>query len=265
MKTRFIFAVTFLLSMAASSISVFAQSMQGIGTPAMGGGGGTNRPGTAGGTPTGGTMGGMSNGFAGSYGGGEGGSGVATIEGSYLSGAAALAEGVGKYNYDSARAARQIEDATHQAIENRLLAQKSYYEARRLNIANWQAEHPRSTPEQLAQINQSRLPRRLSSSDLDPTWGVIRWPAVLERPEFEKFREQFGDNFAHRSEERFGVGSAIYSRTQTLAHDMRALLDEQRGSMSQMEWIQAMRFIESLAYETRFAPDTVAGKYTVAK
>ena len=29
--------------------------------------------------------------------------------------------------------------------------------------------------------------------------------------------------------------------------------------MSQMEWIQAMRFIESLAYEPRFAPGTVVG------
>ena len=218
-------------------------------------------PGTTGATP----MGGISN-VGSSYGGGGGGSGgVATVDGSYLSGSAALAEGLGKYNYDSARAARQIEDATHQAIENRLLAQRSYYESRGLNNSHWLAEHPRCTPDQLAQINQSRLPRRLTSRDLDPTWGVISWPAVLERPEFETVREQFGDVFAHRFEERFGVGSAVYSRAQCLAHAMRAILDEQRASMSQMEWIQAMRFIESLAYETRFAPDQTAGRYTVAK
>ncbi len=263
MKTRIIFTAALLIPLVASGNSALAQSMMGNGMPAMGGGGRIS-PGTSGGAP----MGGMSNGGGSSYGGGGGGGGsggVATVDGSYLSGAAALAEGLGKYNYDSARAARQIEDATHEAIENRLLAQKSYYEARGLNKAQWLAEHPRSTPEQLAQINQSRLPRRLTASDLDPTWGSIRWPAVLERPEFEKSREQFGDIFAHRSEERFGVGSAVYCRTQSLAHDMRKLLDEQRASMSQMEWIQAMRFIESLAYETRFAPDLAAGKYTVAK
>lgn len=253
MKTRINFIAMVLLLMAASSSSAFAQSMHGSGTPSMGGGG----------TMMGGTTGSPFNGFGGMYGGGD--SGSATIEGSYLSGAAALAEGLGQYNYNTARAARQFEDARHQAIENRLLAQKSYYEARELNKANWLAEHPRSTPEQLSRIDQSRLPRRLNTSDLDPTWGVIRWPAVLERPEFEKFRGQLDDTFAHRSEERFGVGSAFYSRTQALAHDMRALLDEQRTSMSQMEWIAAMRFIESLAYESRFAPDTTAGKYTVAK
>jgi hypothetical protein len=262
MKTRFFLSTALLFPMVASGNSAFAQSMQGSGMPSVGGGGGTTRPGTTGGT----SMGGMSNGVGSYYGGGGGGSGgVATIEGSYLSGAATLAEGLGKYNYDSARAARQIEDATHQAIENRLLAQMSYYESRALNKANWLADHPRSTPEQLAQINQWRLPRRLNSSDLDPTWGVIRWPAVLERPEFEKMREQFDDIFAHRSDERFGVGSAVHSQTQSLAHAMRTSLDEQRASMSQMEWIQAMRFIESLAYETRFAPDIAAGKYTVAK
>lgn len=262
MKTRFIFTAALLIPIASTGNSAAAQSMLGYGSPSMSGGGGTTRSGTTGGIP----MGGMSNASGTSYGGGGGSSGgIATADGSYLSGAAALAEGLGKYNYDSARAALQIEDASHQAIENRLLTQQLYYEARRLNNAHWLADHPRSTPEQLAQINQSRLPRRLTASDLDPTWGSIRWPAVLERPEFETMRKQFDDIFAHRSEEQFGVGSAVYRRTRSLAHDMRALLDEQRTSMSPMEWIHAMRFIESLAYETRFTADQPTGKYMVAK
>jgi hypothetical protein len=265
MKTRFIFLATLLLSLATFSNSAFAQSMRGMGMPAMGGGGGTNHSGAGGGNP-GTTMGGAFSGYGGSYGGDYGGSSaVATVEGSSLTGEAALAEGLGKFNYDSARAAKQIEDARQQAIANWLLAQKAYFESRAINQAEWLAEHPRSTPAQLAQINQSRLPHRLSSSDLDPTWGVIHWPDVLQRSEFEKFREQFDDAFAHRSDERFGVGSAFYSRTQRLAHEMRASLDGQRDSMSQMEWIEAMRFIESLAYETRFAPNMTADKYTAAR
>jgi hypothetical protein len=43
---------------------------------------------------------------------------------------------------------------------------------------------------------------------------------------------------------------------------MRKTLDDERATMSQMEWIQAMRFIESLAYEARFPNESVAGKYT---
>jgi hypothetical protein len=82
---------------------------------------------------------------------------------------------------------------------------------------------------------------------------------VLERPEFDTVRGQLDDIFAHRSEESFGVGTPIYTRIQQLARDMRAQLDEDYPAMSQMEWIQSMRFIESLAYEARFAPGLVVG------
>ncbi len=262
MKTRMIFMATLLLPMASFANSAFAQSMHGMAAPAMGGGG-TTTPATSGGNMMGGTTAGALSGYGGSYGGDSGGG--TTVDGSYLSGAAALAAGLGKYNYDSARAAKQLEDARQQAIANQVLAQKAYYQLRALNQANWLAEHPRLTSDERAQIIRSQLPRRLSSSDLDPTWGVIRWPNVLQRPEFEKFRGQFDDAFAHRTDEQFGINSAFYSRTQSLAREMRALLDEQRNSMSQMEWISAMRFIESLAYETRFAPNMTAEKYTAAK
>lgn len=233
--------------------------MGGMGTPAAGGGGHTT---SSGGT----TMGGMTTGagYGGSYGGGDS-SAVSTVDGSTLSGEAALATGLGKYNYDSARAAKQLEEARKLAIANQLLAQQAYYQLRAVNQAEWQAEHPRLTPEQRAQINQGRLPRRLSTADLDPTWGVIRWPAVLERPEFEKFREQLGDAFAHRADERYGVDSPFYDRVHKLTRDMRAVLDERMGSMSQMQWIEAMRFIESLAYETRFPPYTASGDHLAAR
>jgi GNAT superfamily N-acetyltransferase len=141
-------------------------------------------------------------------------------------------------------------------------AEKSYYEMRRINNENWLADHPRSTPEQAAQIDQSRLPRRLTSSELDPTWGQIRWPVVLQRPEFDKYRAELDDIFAHRSEEASGVGSAMYDHVQKFARDMRSALDKEHDTMTQMEWIHSMRFIESLAYEPRFAPGVVIGMNT---
>jgi hypothetical protein len=182
-----------------------------------------------------------------------------TFDGSYLMGKAAFARGLGQYNYNTALAIRQLEDANRQAIDNQLYAEKTYFEMRRLNDEYWLLKNPRSTPEQRVLIDQSRLPRRLTSSELDPTWGVIRWPAVLERPEFDSIRGKLNDVYAHRSEGHFGVGTPEYTHVQQLTHDMRALLDQEYNSMSQMEWIQAMRFIESLAYESRFAPGTVVG------
>jgi hypothetical protein len=188
--------------------------------------------------------------------------GYGTVAGSYLSGAGALASGLGEYNYNTALAIRQLQDANRQAIDNQVYAQKSQIEMRRLNNIQWLADHPRSTPEQTVKINESRLPRRLSTSELDPTWGSIRWPAILQRPEFAKVRAQLDDIFAHRSVETFGVGSPAYTEVQRLTRAMRSTLDDENKTMTQMEWIQSMRFLESLAYESRFAPGTVVGMAT---
>jgi hypothetical protein len=188
--------------------------------------------------------------------------GYGTIAGSSFAGLGAFASGLGEYNYNTALAIRQLEDAKRQAIDNQVYAQKSQIEMRRLNNIQWLADHPRSTPEQVAKINDARLPRRLSTSQLDPTWGSIRWPAVLQRPEFEKVRSSLDDIFAHRSSESFGVGSPAYDEVQRLTRQMRTTLDDEHTSMTQMEWIQSMRFIESLAYESRFAPGTVVGMVT---
>ena len=188
--------------------------------------------------------------------------GYGTITGSSFAGLGAYARGLGEYNYNTALAIRQLEEANRQSIDNKLYAEKSQIEMRRLNDIQWLADHPRSTPEKIAKINDARLPRRLSTSQLDPTWGTIRWPAVLQRPEFEKVRASLDDIFAHRSTESFGVGSPAYDEVHRLTREMRTTLDDEHASMTQMEWIQSMRFIESLAYESRFAPGTVVGMAT---
>jgi hypothetical protein len=193
------------------------------------------------------------------YGAGGSSPGFGTITGSSFAGLGAFASGLGEHNYNTALAIRQLEEINRQSIDNKLYAEKSQIEMRRLNNIQWLADHPRSTPEQTAKINEARLPRRLSTSQLDPTWGSIRWPAVLQRPDFEKVRGSLDDIFAHRSTETFGVGSPAYNEVQRLTREMRATLDEQHTTMTQMEWIQSMRFIESLAYESRFVPGTVVG------
>jgi hypothetical protein len=182
-----------------------------------------------------------------------------TAASSYLNGMAAFAKGLGAFSYDSALASGYYEDAKRKGVDNQLHAEQTYFEMRRVNDEYWLSKHQPMTPEQQAQIDQSRLPRRLTTSELDPTWGVIRWPAVLERTKFDTVRSQLNDIFAHRGDESFGVGTPIYAQIQQLARDMRSQLDKDYPTMSQVEWIQAMRFIESLAYEARFAPGVVVG------
>ena len=264
MKTRSLITAGLVLLVTSAWESAAAQSMRNAGMGSMNGTPGMT--GSSSGNSTGINLRHLTDGLlTDRLGGGYGYTsnyGATTVEGSYLSGAAAFAAGLGQYNLDTARAAKQFEDAYHQALDNRVYALQTYYELQRLNKTHWLADHPRLTAEQIAQVNRSRLPRRPSATELDPTWGVIRWPDVLELPEFETPRRQLDDLFAHRADERPGVGTSFYRRVQALAGDMRKTLDDERATMSQMEWIQAMRFIESLAYEARFPNESVAGKYT---
>ncbi len=180
-----------------------------------------------------------------------------TIQGSARAGTAAMIQAQGQYNYNTSLANRQNIEAERQAIDNRLYAERIYFEMRRLNQEAWLAQNPRSTPEQIIRINQARLPRRLSTAELDPTWGTIYWPAVLQHAEFDRYRAALNDIFAHRADEHFGMGTPVYHQVQQLTNDMRAQLNREFATMSQMEWIQANRFIESLGYEARFPSSDV--------
>jgi GNAT superfamily N-acetyltransferase len=189
-----------------------------------------------------------------------------TIAGSYWSGMAAYMQALGQYNYNTSLALREAQEARRAWLENNLEAEQKYFEMRRINQENWLAQHPRLTSEQVANIEQSRLPKRLTASELDPTWGVIQWPAVLRRPEFEQYRVSLQDLFAHRREQNSGIGTETYNEVQQLTRQMREVLNREVPTnehqvMTQMEWIHAARFLESLAYEARFAPgDTVAAR-----
>ncbi len=104
-----------------------------------------------------------------------------TIQGAALSGGGAYLSGAGQYNYNTALADRQEAQAASQWIDDHAKAVETYFQLRSLNNLQWLADNPRLTPEQIAKMDRMRLPDRLSISDLDPVWGVIHWPYVLQR------------------------------------------------------------------------------------
>jgi hypothetical protein len=187
-----------------------------------------------------------------------------TVEGSARAGIADEIQALGQYNYNTSLARQQNEEARRRGMDNSLYAEHIYFEMRKLNQEYWLAQNPRSTPEQIKRINQSRLPRRLSPSELDPAWGTIYWPAILQHPEFDQDRTTLNDIFAHRRDEQFGLGTPVYHQVQQLTTDMRNVLNKEYATMSQMEWIQAVRFVESLGYEARFPSSDTTDTQAVA-
>jgi hypothetical protein len=112
---------------------------------------------------------------------------------------------------------------------------------------------PSLTPEQLAEINASRLPRRLTPEQWEPRAGVIRWPAPLGGEEHAVGRARLEQLFAERMPEDSGVGGAAYGEVRQLTRQMRDQLARRAKELSIEEFSVANKFLASLAYEARFA------------
>ncbi len=206
-------------------------------------------------------VGGYGGGYGG-YGGGWGGWGgyTGTIAGSYLQGLGAAASGAGQYNLATSEAARQIEAARAAYLQNQMTALNDYFMAREANRQfREDMRTPRLTPEQLYQVNLSRLPKRLRLDQFDPVTGKINWPDVLKLNELDAERKKLDELFASRTHDNSGVGSENYHEVQMTTHDMLAKLHDDIKVLSPSEYLAGVNFLDSLAFEARFPPSSVPG------
>jgi hypothetical protein len=144
-------------------------------------------------------------------------------------------------------------DANGNYLENRRRRAEHYFEMRRMNEsyrADWRS--PGLTPEQLADINESRLPQRLTSDHWQPARGVAVWPAPLRGAEHAANRAQLESLFAERTPDDSGIGGAGYGEVRRLARRMRDQLTARAKEMSVEEYTVARKFLDSLAHEARF-------------
>jgi len=138
-------------------------------------------------------------------------------------------------------------------LDDRRRRAEHYFEVRR-TIDSYRAERrpPSLTPEQLANLNESRLPRRLTAEQWQPSLGIIHWPAALRGDEHAADRARLEQLFAERTPEDGGAGGAGYSEVRRLTRRMREQLAPRAKELSIEEFTVARKFIDSLAYEARF-------------
>jgi hypothetical protein len=99
-------------------------------------------------------------------------------------------------------------------------------------------------------IAHSGAPKPLSSSQLDPVSGQIAWPELLQDKRFDKNRATFDQVFEVRAQ--YGaLPSEESRRLQAASENMQAQLKGMIQEVNSMEYMQAKRFIQSLAYEAR--------------
>jgi hypothetical protein len=188
-------------------------------------------------------------------GGGFAGAGT-TAFGSAMLGTAAATYAAGTYNLNTARAGVSYQQAYRRWIENQKLREQTYFDMRRMNAsyrAEQEMQHPHATPEAIDDFNHARLPAPLSANQFDPAKGVIEWPGVLNRKEFNDGRARLEGLFTDAAADprSSGLGTQNYRAIQTTIGEMSDKLHSEIRQFKPDEYLAANRFLKSLAFEAR--------------
>jgi hypothetical protein len=172
---------------------------------------------------------------------------------SYARGLADVTRSAGMYNLATSEAAINATEAQKNYIENRDQWTNTYFQMREANRTYRQKERgPRPSMEDLVRYAQAGKPARLSPSDLDSVSGGVSWPTLLQKAEFAEQRKQLEQLFTKRAQ-RGSVGpdqlTEIRRLTTSMIDDLKERL--QKGEVTQMDYVAAKRFLESLSFEAR--------------
>lgn len=193
----------------------------------------------------------------GPYYGGYYGYGGATPYSTYQHGFADIVRSAGVYNVLTSQAYSTLEDARKKNIDNRMHWAQTYFEMRKLNReyrkAEYDALYPPKTQEDFIRYAQARAPSRLRSTQLDPVTGYVAWPRLLLSDRYADLRRDLDRLFAERANAQGAIGNdsyyAILEKTEQMLERLKATV----RVVPTNDYIQARNFLDSLAYEARFA------------
>ena len=180
-------------------------------------------------------------------GGGYGYYGGGTAEGNYFMGLAQVIRAEGQYNALTAQGMVSFEDARSKYIDNVNRWTQAYFQMREANDEYQRQKFARNkhSRETLALAAASEVPLPLSSYELDPVSGKIKWPAPLLEPEYAELRTDLDQLLALRATSG-QTGTAAQIR-----EDIRQLREALRSNIETMpanDYIATRKFLDSLDY-----------------
>ena len=178
--------------------------------------------------------------------------GGGTAASNYAYGMASVIQSAGQANLMNSMAAGNYEDAASKDLDNRLKYAQKYFETREVNREGRANElgKPLSS-EQLFRIAHQSAPKPLVSTELDPVTGQIRWPIILTDPAYAQYRSTFEQVFQMRAINPGEFTAESYLKLQNAADQWVAALTARIAEYKSQDFINAKKFIESLAYEAR--------------
>ena len=193
-------------------------------------------------------------GWGGGWGRGGGYHHASTAGEGYMRGMGDLVRSAGAANLMNSEAANRYEEARSKYLDNRLKATQTYFEMKRVNRAERQASgefRQAPTAEEMFRMNESRKPRELDTSDLDPVEGTIAWPLLLQDDMYKEDRKAIESVFANRAKHNGHMSRDDSLALQQASESMRAALKTQVRNVSANDYIRATGFLKSLLFEAR--------------
>ena len=172
---------------------------------------------------------------------------------SYARGLADMTRSAGMYNLQTSEAAINLTEAQSKYIQNRDQWTNTYFQMREANRLYREKERgPRPSMEDLVRYAQAGKPARLSPSELDTVSGNVNWPTLLQKEEFAEQRAQLEALFTNRAAEG-AVGPDTLAQIRKITGAMINQLKQQlqKREISQMDYINSKRFLESLSFEAQ--------------
>lgn len=190
-------------------------------------------------------------GYGGYY---DGGYHASTAAEGWGRGAAAVIDAAGQYNLNTSQAAINYEQAYRMSLENSVSYTETYFAKRRINESYRESKQgPPPSQETLAARARQGVPDRLTPEQYEATFGTLFWPAAFDDARFSLDRIRLDRLMADRDAQG-GVGSHHFRDVVETTDALKTELQNQIDDMTPTEYVQAKKFLNSVAYEARFVP-----------
>ena len=181
--------------------------------------------------------------------------GPATYGESVMRGAADVIRSAGTYNVRTSEAAKNWEQVRSAAYDNRVKAARTFVESKEIQRAYQKTLfRPVPTSEQMFRMARMELPKKLTSNQLDPVTGRIRWPLELTAEDYADVRRRLEKLFAERASQDGKVTLEQYEAINEALDEMRAVLKKRLDNkkVTPQDWTTASRFLKQLRMELRY-------------
>ena len=150
-----------------------------------------------------------------------------------------LVEVFGERRVNEAKVSQMLEEVKSMQFDNKQKKAEVYFFLRKLNTE--QRRERRAARRKAIQQNRAEKERYPS-----PAQEPLRWPTLLDAPEFESLRQSLYARLSERSPSDSGFGSQNYAMVRGESHNLKAMLKDRIHEVSTTEYLAATRFLNSL-------------------